>query len=83
MEDEAQPFSLGAFLIFPSYLFSSLWSRRSWQALVSALHAFFIEGEILQKVMLPGHHNLWKPPRNDGKNVRVGLPDNYKQVSSI
>ena len=31
--------------------------------------------------MLPKHHNLKEPFRNDGKNVRLGLSDNRKQVS--
>ena len=75
-EDEARSFSPGALLSFP--LVEALMA-----SFTVYLTCFFVEWEILQDVMLPRHHNLRELPRNDGKNIQMGFPNNYKQVPSI
>ena len=44
------------------------------------LARLFVKRKVLQDKVLFGHHNLRQPPRNDGEDVWLGLPDNRKQV---
>lgn len=50
-------------------------------SLLACLARLFIKEKILQDEVLPGHHDLRQLPKDDVKDVGLGLPDNRKQIS--
>lgn len=79
VDDEARPFSPNALLNFPSYLLSSHCSRLL-ASLSVCLVCLFIKRKITQDEVLPRHHDVRQSPRDDGEDIRLGLPNNRKQV---
>ena len=78
---EARSFSPGALLNSPSCIFFLLLLKTLLASLNVHLACLFVKGKIPQDEVLPGYHDLRQSPMDDVEDVRLGFPDNSKQIS--
>ena len=80
-DGEARSFSSGALLNFPSCIFFLLLLKTLLASLNVHLACLFVKGKIPQDEVLPEYHDLRQSPMDDVEDVRLGFPDNRKQIS--